>query len=88
MHKVTVVGAGNVGATCAYQLAERNIADVTMIDIVDGMPQGKALDMAQCGAILDFDAAIEGSNDLAAVAGSDVVVVTSNGFEYLSDPSR
>jgi len=77
MHKVTVVGAGNVGATCAYQLAERNIADVTMIDIVDGMPQGKALDMAQCGAVLDFDARLEGSNDLADVKGSDVVVVTS-----------
>ncbi|MHC4549056.1 MAG: malate dehydrogenase [Planctomycetota bacterium] len=77
MHKVTVVGAGNVGATCAYQLAERNIADITMIDIVEGMPQGKALDMAQCGAILDFDTRVEGSNDLAAVQGSDVVVVTS-----------
>ena len=78
MHKVTVVGAGNVGATCAYQLADRNVADVvTMIDIVEGMPQGKALDMAQCGSIFDFDARIEGSNDLAAVAGSDVVVVTS-----------
>ncbi|MHC4849483.1 MAG: lactate/malate family dehydrogenase, partial [Planctomycetota bacterium] len=45
MHKVTVIGAGNVGATCAFQLAERNVADVTMIDIVEGMPQGKALDM-------------------------------------------
>jgi malate dehydrogenase len=77
MHKVTVIGAGNVGATCAYQLAERNIANVTMIDIMDGMPQGKALDMAQCGAVMDFDAKIEGSNDLAAVKDSDVVVVTS-----------
>ncbi len=77
MHKVTVIGAGNVGATCAYQLADRNIANVTMIDIVDGMPQGKALDMAQCGAIFDFDGSIEGSNDLKGVAGSDVVVVTS-----------
>jgi len=77
MHKVTVVGAGNVGATCAFQLAERNVADVTMIDIVEGMPQGKALDMAQCGAIFDFDAKVSGSNDLADVKGSDVVVVTS-----------
>ncbi|MHC4450422.1 MAG: malate dehydrogenase [Planctomycetota bacterium] len=77
MHKVTVIGAGNVGATCAFQLAERNVADVTMIDIVEGMPQGKALDMAQCGAIFDFDARVEGSNDLADVKGSDVVVVTS-----------
>jgi malate dehydrogenase len=77
MHKVTVIGAGNVGATCAYQLAERNIANVTMIDVLEGMPQGKALDMAQCGAIMDFDAKIEGSNDLADVKDSDVVVVTS-----------
>jgi len=77
MHKVTVVGAGHVGSTCAYQLADRDVADVTMIDIVEGMPQGKALDMAQCGAILDFDARLEGSNDLADVKGSDVVVVTS-----------
>jgi len=77
MHKVTVVGAGNVGATCAYQLADRKVADVTMIDVVEGMPQGKALDMAQCGAIFDFDANIEGSNDLRDVKGSDVVVVTS-----------
>ena len=77
MHKVTVIGAGNVGATCAFQLAERNVADVTMIDIVEGMPQGKALDMAQCGAIFDFDARVVGSNDLADVKGSDVVVVTS-----------
>jgi len=77
MHKVTVFGAGNVGATCAYQLADRNVADVTMIDIVEGMPQGKALDMAQCGAIFDFDAKITGSNDPADVKGSDVVVITS-----------
>ncbi len=77
MHKVTVVGAGNVGATCAYQIAERNLADVMMIDIVEGMPQGKALDMAQCGAIFDFDVKVEGSNDFAAVEGSDVVVITS-----------
>jgi len=77
MPKVTIFGAGNVGATCAFQLAERNVADVTLIDIVEGMPQGKALDMAQCGSLLDYDAKVEGSNDVAAVAGSDVVVVTS-----------
>ncbi|MHC4909034.1 MAG: malate dehydrogenase [Planctomycetota bacterium] len=77
MHKVTIFGAGNVGASCAFQLAERNVADIMMVDIVDGLPQGKALDMAQCGAIFDFDAKVEGSNDPAAVAGSDVVVVTS-----------
>ena len=77
MHKVTVVGAGNVGASCAFQLAERNVAAVVMIDVLGGRPEGKALDMAQCGAIFDFDAKVEGSNDLAAVKDSDVVVVTS-----------
>lgn len=77
MPKVTIVGAGNVGATCAYQLAQRNIGEIALIDIVEGMPQGKALDMAQCGALFDFDSKITGSNDLADVAGSDVVVVTS-----------
>ena len=77
MSKVTIFGAGNVGATCAFQLAERSIADVTLIDIVDGMPEGKALDMAQAGSLLDYDVNIEGSNDMHAVAGSDVVVVTS-----------
>ena len=61
MPKVTIFGAGHVGATCAFQLAERNVADVTMIDIVEGMPQGKALDMAQCGTLLDYDAKVEGS---------------------------
>ena len=77
MHKVSIVGAGNVGATCAFQVAERNLADVVMIDILEGMPQGKALDMAQCGAIFDFDVKVEGANDLGALKGSDVVVVTS-----------
>jgi len=77
MHKVSIVGAGNVGATCAFQIAERNLADVVMIDVLDGMPQGKALDMAQCGAIFDFDVKVEGANDLSALKGSDVVVVTS-----------
>jgi len=77
MHKVSIVGAGNVGATCAFQIAERNLADVVMIDILEGMPQGKALDMAQCGAIFDFDVKVEGANDLSALKGSDVVVVTS-----------
>jgi malate dehydrogenase len=77
MHKVTVVGAGHVGETCAYQIVERNIADVVMVDIIEDMPQGKALDMAQCGAIFDFDAKIEGANDIAACKDSDVVIVTS-----------
>jgi malate dehydrogenase len=77
MAKVTVFGAGNVGATCAHVLAQRDICDVTMIDVVEGMPQGKALDMRQSGPLQDFGVEIVGSNDYAAVAGSDVVVVTA-----------
>lgn len=77
MPKVTIFGAGNVGATCAHVLAQRDIADICLIDIVDGMPQGKALDMRQAGVLQDFGVNIEGSNDYAACADSDVVVVTA-----------
>ncbi len=75
--KVTVFGAGFVGSTTAQRIAEKQIADVTMIDIVEGMPQGKALDMMQSACLEGFDARINGSNDAAACAGSDLVVVTS-----------
>ncbi len=77
MAKVTVFGAGNVGATCAHVLAQRDVCDVTMIDVVEGMPQGKALDMRQSGPLQDFGVEIVGSNDYAACANSDVVVVTA-----------
>jgi malate dehydrogenase len=77
MAKVTVFGAGNVGATCAHVLAQRDICDVTMIDVVEGMPQGKALDMRQSGPLQDFGVEIAGSNDYGACGGSDVVVVTA-----------
>jgi malate dehydrogenase len=77
MHKVTVIGAGHVGESVGFQIAERNLAHVVLIDVVEGMPQGKALDMTQAGSLFDYDVPIEGSNDLAAVKGSDVVVVTS-----------
>lgn len=75
--KVTVVGAGNVGATTAQRIAEAELGDVTLIDIVEGMPQGKALDLMEAAPVLGADACIEGANDLAAMAGSDVVVVTA-----------
>jgi malate dehydrogenase len=77
MPKVTVFGAGNVGATCAHVLAQRDIADVCLIDIVEGMPQGKALDIRQAGPLQDFGVEVTGSNDYAACKGSDVVVVTA-----------
>ena len=77
MSKVTVFGAGNVGATCAHVLAQRDIADVCLIDIVEGMPQGKALDIRQAGPLQDFGHEVTGSNDYAACKDSDVVVVTA-----------
>jgi malate dehydrogenase len=75
--KVTVVGAGNVGGTTAQRLAERNYADVVLVDIVEGLPQGKALDILQSGPILGFDSNVTGANDYEETAGSDVVVITS-----------
>src|ERR1041385_7501079 len=75
--KVTVVGAGNVGATCAQVLATRDYADVVLIDIKEGLPQGKALDIDQMGAILGYEPNVTGSNDYAASAGSAVVVITA-----------
>ena len=74
---VTVVGAGQVGATTAQRIGEAGLADVTLIDIVEGLPQGKSLDLAEAAPILGADASFIGSNDLAAMRGSDVVVVTA-----------
>jgi malate dehydrogenase len=75
--KITVVGAGNVGATLAQRLAERNDADIVLVDIVEGLPQGKALDMLQAGPIVGYDSLVVGANSYAPTAESDVVVVTS-----------
>ena len=75
--KVAVIGAGNVGATTAQRLLEAEIADVVLVDIIEGLPQGKALDMAQAAALLGSDAQIVGTNDFAAIAGSDIVIVTA-----------
>jgi malate dehydrogenase len=75
--KVTVVGAGNVGSVVANEVALGGYADVVLVDIVEGMPQGKALDMMQAGPIDGYEAAIVGANDYDATAGSDVVVITS-----------
>lgn len=75
--KVTVVGAGNVGATAAQRIAERRLADVVLVDVVEGLPQGKALDMAQSSPVLGFDAAVTGTNDFGMCEGSEVVVVTA-----------
>ncbi len=75
--KVTVVGAGMVGATTAQYLAQRNIADVVLVDIVENLPQGKALDLAEAGPVIGYGVSVTGANDYEATAGSDVVVITS-----------
>jgi malate dehydrogenase len=75
--KVTVVGAGNVGGTTAQRLAERNYADVVLVDIVEGLPQGKALDILESGPILAYDSNVVGTNGYEESSDSDVVVITS-----------
>ena len=75
--KVTVIGAGNVGATAAQRIAEAGLADVVLVDIVDGLPQGKGLDLAEAAPVVGHDARVLGTNDYADTAGSDLVVVTS-----------
>jgi len=75
--KVTVVGAGNVGATAAQRLAEKALADVVLIDVVEGVPQGKSLDLAQAAPIEKHDAHLAGTNTYEASAGSDIVIITA-----------
>src|SRR5881296_1035114 len=75
--KVTVVGAGNVGATCAQELARRDYADVVLVDIIPNFPQGKALDINQAGAVLGYEPNVVGTNGYDETEGSDVVVITA-----------
>ncbi len=75
--KITIIGAGNVGATCAHWAAAKELGDIVLVDIVDGMPQGKALDLAEAAPVEGFDAAITGTSDYAATADSDIVIITS-----------
>ena len=74
---MTVVGAGNVGATCAQELARRDYCDVALVDIKEGLPEGKALDINQAGAVLGYEPNVTGSTTYEATAGSDVVVITA-----------
>jgi malate dehydrogenase len=76
-NKVTVVGGGNVGASCAMNLAFKELADVVLVDVVEGVPQGKGLDMLQSGPVEGYDVRITGANDYEATANSDVVVITA-----------
>jgi malate dehydrogenase len=75
--KVTIVGAGATGATCAEVLAQRDYADIVLVDIKEGLPQGKALDINQMAGVLGYEASVSGTNDYAETAGSDVVVITA-----------
>lgn len=85
--KVTVIGAGNVGATVAHRLADRQLADVVMIDILEGIPQGKGLDLFEAGPIEGYDLKIKGTNDYADTGNSDLVVMTA-GFPRKPGMSR
>lgn len=75
--KITVIGGGNVGATTTQRLAELELGDVVMVDIVEGMPQGKALDLAESGPVLGYDTQVVGTNGYEETKGSDIVVITS-----------
>ena len=75
--KVTVIGAGNVGATAAQRLAEKELCDVVLVDIIEGVPQGKALDLTQAAPIEKHDAHLTGANAYDATAGSDIVIITA-----------
>ena len=77
MNKISVIGAGMTGSTTAHWLAEREIADIVLVDVVEGMPQGKALDMTEAMPVIGKDASIVGTNDYAATAGSDIIVITA-----------
>jgi malate dehydrogenase len=85
--KVTVVGAGNVGATCAQELARRDYCDVALVDIKEGLAEGKALDINQAGAVVGYEPRVTGSTEYDITAGSDVVVITA-GVPRTGDMSR
>src|SRR5690606_37218402 len=82
---VTIVGAGNVGATCAHWIASKELADVVLVDIVEGMAKGKALDLLESAPVMDFDLNIVGSKDYDLTADSDVVIITA-GVPRKKDP--
>jgi malate dehydrogenase len=75
--KIALIGAGNIGGTLAHLAAQKELGDIVLFDVVEGVPQGKALDLSQCGPVEGFDAKITGTNDYADIAGADVVIVTA-----------
>ncbi len=85
--KITVVGAGNVGANCAMWIAGKELADVVLVDVVEGVPQGKGLDLLQAGPIGGFDITVTGANEYEQTANSDIVIITA-GFPRKPGMSR
>ena len=85
--KVTVVGAGNVGANCALRIADKELADVVLVDVVEGVPQGKALDILQSGPVQGYDVMLAGANDYELTADSDIAIITA-GFPRKPGMSR
>ncbi|MFY9727736.1 MAG: malate dehydrogenase [Bryobacteraceae bacterium] len=86
-NKITVVGAGNVGANCALRIADKGLADVVLVDVIEGVPQGKGLDLLQSGPVQGYDVTITGTNDYAPTANSDIVIITA-GFPRKPGMSR
>jgi malate dehydrogenase len=85
--KITVVGAGNVGANCALRIADKELADVVLVDVVEGIPQGKGLDILQSGPVQGYDVALAGANDYELTADSDIAIITA-GFPRKPGMSR
>jgi malate dehydrogenase len=85
--KVTVVGAGNVGANCALRVAEKELADVVLVDVIEGVPQGKGLDLLQSGPVQGYDVMLTGANDYEPTANSDLAIITA-GFPRKPGMSR
>ena len=85
--KVTVVGAGNVGANCAVRIADKELADVVLVDVVEGVPQGKGLDILEAGPVEGYDVQVTGANEYGPTANSDIVVITA-GFPRKPGMSR
>src|SRR3954449_5137846 len=86
-NKITVIGAGNVGANCAVWAAKKELGDIVLVDVAEGVPQGKGLDLLQAGPVEGYDVAITGANDYAPTANSDIVVITA-GFPRKPGMSR
>ena len=85
--KITVVGAGNVGANCALRIADKELADVVLVDVIEGVPQGKSLDLLESGPVQGYDVTVTGANDYEPTANSDIVILTA-GFPRKPGMSR